>query len=239
MKVYLKVELTVVSIHQPGYLPWLGFFKKISSADIFVLLDDVQYEKNGWQNRNKIRTKDGDMWLTVPINSKFETNLKDVKIDLSSNWQKKHEKAIYLNYVKAKNFNVYWNDFKKIYDSKFEYLVELNVEIIQLLLDKFNIKTKIVFSSEFGISAHSSKKLLEICKHLDADEYLSGIAGKEYLVEDEFIENKIQVKYQNFQHPIYEQVYYPFYPNMAAIDLLYNEGKNAEKVLNESKNFEE
>ena len=101
-ELFLKNKMKTVSIHQPVYLPWLGFFKKIMSSDIFVFLDDVQYEKNGFQNRNKIRTYDGDMWLTVPVKAKSQTLLNEVSIDNSGNWSNKHIKSVFYNYSKTK-----------------------------------------------------------------------------------------------------------------------------------------
>lgn len=229
--------MTVISIHQPVYLPWLGFFEKILHSDEFVFLDDVQYEKNGFQNRNKIRTHEGSIWLTVPIKAKSKTLLKNVKIDYLSDWRKKHSKAIMLNYSKAGFFDEYWSDLEKIYDEKYEYLIELNVEIIKFLMDKLQIKTKIIFSSELGITKKSSDRILEICKKLNADTYISGIVGKEYLNVDDFAKNKINLKFQNFQHPKYKQVFDPFFPNMATIDLLFNEGPNTTKIIKKSRGF--
>ena len=158
--------MTTISIHQPVYLPWLGFFGKIISSDIFVILDDVQYEKNGWQNRNKIRTRNGDSWLTVPVKTKSDTLLKDVLIDNSSNWIQKHSKTIIFNYSKTPFFNEFWNELKYFYSKQFDSLLELNVEIIKLLLQKFNINTKLILSSELDIHSHSSERILDICKNV-------------------------------------------------------------------------
>ena len=116
--------MTTISIHQPVYLPWLGFIEKVTSSEKFVFLDDVQFEKNGFQNRNKIRTYDGEMWLTVPVKVKSQTLLKDVKINYSTDWINKHKKSIIQNYKKAEFFDNYWFELEKIYDEKFEYLVE-------------------------------------------------------------------------------------------------------------------
>jgi hypothetical protein len=229
--------MNTVSIHQPVYLPWLGFFKKIISSDIFVFLDDVQYEKNGVQNRNKIRTSEGDAWLTIPVSVKSTTLLKDVKINHSMNWNKKHSKSIENNYSKAKFFYNYWDEFEKCYQKKFDKLIELNLEIIKFLMDKFKIQTKIIFSSELNISEKGSERILQICKSLDANSYLSGIGGKKYLGLDSFKKNDISVNFQNFQHPVYNQVHQPFHPNMSAIDLLYNEGEKSEVILKNAKNF--
>ena len=223
--------MTTISIHQPVYLPWLGFIEKVTSSEKFVFLDDVQFEKNGFQNRNKIRTYDGEMWLTVPVKVKSQTLLKDVKINYSTDWINKHKKSIIQNYKKAEFFDNYWFELEKIYDEKFEYLVELNIEVIKFLFDKLKIKTKTLFSSELDISDKGSNRILEICKNLNADRYISGISGKKYLLIDDFERQKIKLEFQNFQHPTYEQVFDPFYPNMAMIDLLFNEGDNALKII--------
>ena len=223
--------MTTISIHQPVYLPWLGFIEKVTSSEKFVFLDDVQFEKNGFQNRNKIRTYDGEMWLTVPVKVKSQTLLKDVKINYSTDWINKHKKSIIQNYKKAEFFDNYWFELEKIYDEKFEYLVELNIEVKKFLFDKLKIKTKTLFSSELDISDKGSNRILEICKNLNADRYISGISGKNYLVMDDFLRQKIKLEFQNFQHPTYEQVFDPFYPNMAMIDLLFNEGERSLKII--------
>ena len=229
--------MTIISIHQPVYLPWLGFLDKIISSDKFVFLDDVQYEKNGFQNRNKIRTHEGNMLLTVPVKTKSTTMLKNVEIDYSFDWIKKHTKSIISNYSKTSFFDNYWPELEKIYNKKHHYLFELNMDIIKFLMNKLNIKTSIIFSSELKISEQGSNKILKICKELNADTYISGIGGKEYLNEEDFIKNKINLKFQNFEHPIYQQIFKPFHPNMAAIDLLFNEGHNAEKIIKKPNNF--
>ena len=223
--------MTTISIHQPVYLPWLGFIEKVISSEKFVFLDDVQFEKNGFQNRNKIRTYDGEMWLTVPVKVKSQTLLKDVKINYSVDWINKHKKSIIQNYKKAEFFDNYWLELEKIYDEKYEYLVELNIEIIKFLFNKLKIKTKTLFSSELHISDKGSNRILEICKILNADRYISGISGKKYLLIDDFERQKIKLEFQNFQHPTYEQIFDPFYPNMAMIDLLFNEGERSLKII--------
>lgn len=229
--------MTIISIHQPVYLPWLGFLDKIISSDKFVFLDDVQYEKNGFQNRNKIRTHEGNMLLTVPVKTKSTTMLKNVEIDYSFDWIKKHTKSIISNYSKTSFFDNYWPELEKIYNKKHHYLFELNMDIIKFLMNKLNIKTSIIFSSELKISEQGSDRILKICKELNADTYISGIGGKTYLNEENFIKNKINIKFQNFEHPIYNQIFKPFHSNMSAIDLLFNEGYDAEKIIKKSNNF--
>lgn len=219
--------MTTIAIHQPGYIPWLPFFDKIKNSDIFVFLDDVQFEKNGWQNRNKIRTSDGTAWLTVPVHSHLDLKLNEVKIDNTQKWIDKHKKSFMMNYSKSKFFRDNWRELEAIYDKNQDTLIELNLEIISLLLKKFNIKTKTLFSSEFSITKKGSERIIDICKQLDADRYYSGhgLPGKKYLDEKEFKKNNIHFQLQEFQHPDYSQNYNSFIPNLSSLDFLFNTGR--------------
>lgn len=229
--------MKTISVHQPGYLPWLGFFKKVQSSDIFVFLDDVQFEKNGWHNRNKIFSGEDSMWLTVPVHVKFGMNLNEVRIDYSSNWIKKHEKSIEMNYGKSSFFDKYWSDFKKIYEKKHEFLINLNMEIIKKSIEILNIKTETILSSSLDIKEKKSARILQICQSLNASTYIAGTLGKNYIDTNDFEKKNINVIFQNFQHPTYSQKSKSFLPNMAIIDLLFNEGNNAEQILKESSNI--
>lgn len=218
-----------IAIHQLGYIPWLPFLDKINKSDVFVFLDDVQYQKNGWQNRNKIRTKDGSIWLTVPVKAHLELKSNQIKIDYTHNWIAKHKKSLMINYVKAKYFDENWNELEKIYDMRFDTLIQLNLEIISFLQKKFKIKTKTLLSSELNIVSKGSQRIIDICKQLGADIYYSGrgygLEEKKYINEEDFIKNNIKIQYQNFVHPEYKQCYKPFIPNLSSLDLLFNEGK--------------
>jgi hypothetical protein len=226
----------IISIHQPGYLPWAGFFKKIQSSDIFVFLIDAQYKKNDWQNRNKIRTSEGTIWLTVPIKSNFGTMLMDTKIDYTSDWIRKHKKSIENHYSKAKFFKKYWDDFESIYDSKFENLLDLNMKFIEKIMDILEINTKTMFSTELETHSTGSDRILEICENLNADTYISGKFGKEYLNLKDFEESSIKVKLQSFKISQYTQCYSPFTDTVSAIDLIFNEGPNSSIILKNSLN---
>lgn len=224
-----------VAIHQLGYIPWLPFLDKINKSDIFVFLDDVQYQKNGWQNRNKIRTKDGSIWLTVPVKAHLALKSNQIKIDYTHNWVEKNKKSFLINYSKAKYFDETWKELEKIYDMKFDTLTQLNLEIISFIQKKFQIKTKTLLSSELDIVSDGSKRILDICKQIEADIYYSGhgygLEEKKYLNEEDFIKNNIKIQYQNFIHPEYKQCYEPFIPNLTSLDLLFNEGKNSINYL--------
>jgi len=228
--------MNLVTIRQPGYFPYLGFFKKIESCDVFVFLDDVQFEKNDWDNRNKIKTVDGPAWLTVPVLHKFGTKLNEIRIDNNQEWSKKHRKTIEMNYQKAKYFSDYWDDIESILNKKWEKLIDLNFEFITYFMKKLSITTHTVKSSELKITKTGSERLLEICKKLNSDTYLSGELGRNYLNEEIFSENKIDVIYEKFSHPVYRQIHGEFLPNMAVMDILFNEGENAANILKESKN---
>jgi len=229
--------MKILSIRQPGYLPFIGFFKKIQATNVFVFLDDVQYTRSDFDNRNKIRTQDDSMWLTIPIFNKTGQTLNEVKIDYSKKWVSKHKSSIEYNYEKAPYFEEYWKDIELIFDKSWEKLIELNMELINYFITKLEIKTKTVFSSELNINKTGSEKLLEICKDLQVDTYLSGEFGRNYLDTNLFEQENIKVIFEKFEHPTYDQTFDGFVKNMSIIDLLFNEGQNAKNILRNCKNF--
>jgi len=224
--------MTIVAIHQPGYLPWLGFFKKMMNSDVFVFLDDAQFEKKDWDNRNFIRTNSGSTLLTVPVLAHRDTTLNQTKIDNTKNWAIKHKRSILLNYSKAPYFDDHKYFIEALYDQKFDLLVDINTKIIQYVMNKLDIECKILFSSKLNVSETGSDRVLQICKILNADVYISGtVWAKEHLKLDDFKENDIEIKFQNFQHPKYSQLHGDFIPNMSIIDLLFNEGNKSREIL--------
>lgn len=229
--------MKILSIRQPGYLPFIGFFKKIQATDVFVFLDDVQYTRSDFDNRNKIRIQDDSMWLTIPIFNKTGQTLNEVKIDYSKKWVSKHKSSIEYNYEKAPYFEEYWKDIELILDKSWEKLIDLNMELINYFITKLEINTKTVFSSELNINKTGSEKLLEICKDLQVDTYLSGEFGRNYLDIKLFQQENIKVIFEKFEHPTYDQTFDGFVQNMSIIDLLFNEGQNAKNILRNCKNF--
>jgi len=212
----------------------MGFFKKMMNSDIFVYFDDVNFVKNNFYNRNKILTINGDIWLTVPVLSGPNSMINDVKIDNSKNWVKKHQKSILYNYSKAPYFHEMKDFIEQLYQQKFELLIDLNMKIIRFIAKQLEIKTKTIFSSELKISETGSKRILEICKSLKTDHYISGTVWakelKQLSVED-FRKHKIPVQFQEFQHPTYRQLQEDFVPFMSIIDLIFNEGKKKAKQI--------
>ena len=215
-----------VAIHQPNYLPYLGFFHKLSLVDTFVIMDDTQYDKK-FTNRNKIKVPGNWIWLTVPINKKhkFVAN-KIVEINNEENWQSDHFKKINHSYSNSEFFKKnYKTFFEKIYSKKWDHLFTLNYELIIQLIDWLDIKIEVIKESELNVKGNSTERLVNISKKIGAETYVSGIGGKEYMNKKMFETNNIKIEYQNFKCPIYKQVFNSeFIPNLSIIDLLFNIG---------------
>ena len=227
----------IVSVHQPQYLPWLGYLDKIARSDAFVYLDTVQYKAREWQNRNKIRTKDGTMWLTVPVLSKGLglQPICDVRIDNSFHWQKDHWSSLRCWYGSSPYFERYQPFFKDVYARHWDRLIDLNIHISCFLLKEFGITTPVYMESELGTTGRSTERIIELCQKVKARVYFTGLGGHNYLDENKFVEAGIKLIYQDFQHPSYRQQYQDeetvFLPCLSAIDLLFNAGDKSRQVL--------
>ncbi len=218
----------IVTIHQPNYLPYLGFFDKMKKSDVFIIYDDAQFNKEDFQHRNRIRIYHGWKWLTVPVEKKRApinqiTIKNDIKISGVS-WREAHFRDIHDNYGKAPYYEKCERELSEIYDQQCELLIDLNMQLIKLLMKYFDIDTKIVYSSEFGFNSKSTGKLVELVEAVGGDTYLSGAMGKNYLDVELFSKKDIKVAFQEFVHPIYRQQYDGFIPYMSAIDALFNVG---------------
>lgn len=221
----------IVAIHQPEHLPWLGFWNKLYKSELFVLLDNTQFRKNYFQNRNKIRTANGWTWLTVPILSKDKTTQQINEVEINNvtdiRWQKKHWKTIEQNYSKAPYFNEYKDIFYKFYLNGWTKLADLNINFISTIKEILGIKTEIMRGTSLDVNGEKSDLLLDICKKVGATTYLSGKFGKDYLDVSKFNQEKIKVIFQEFNHPVYNQVFKPFIPEMSIIDVIFNEGEKS------------
>lgn len=223
----------IISIHQPQYIPWLGYFDKIIKSDIFIFLDDVQYKKNEWQNRNKIRNAKNWQWLTVPVKYRFPQKINEVEIDNSKEWKKDHLLGIINNYSKSEFFKKYIDFFDDLYHKDWKILSDLNIYIIENILKFIGVEIQLLKSSDIcGIIGSGSERLLSICSWVGADCYLSGVGGKDYLNVDIFENNNINVRFQEFLHPQYKQNFGGFESGMSIIDLLFNHGDNSINILN-------
>lgn len=227
----------IAAVHQPQYIPWLGYFDKIAKSDAFVFLDQVQYKEREFQNRNKICAKNKCMWLSVPIVSKGKGRqaMSEVKIDNSFPWKRQHLNSLRAWYANAPYFKDYAGFFEDVYARDWDTLVDLNVHIIKYCLDRLSIATPLYFESGLGINAQSTERIIAICKKLEADTYLSGEGGRQYLEENKFAEAGIKLLYQDFAHPVYRQYSRlegeEFMGQLSVLDLLFNEGPNSKKIL--------
>ncbi len=223
----------IVSVHQPQYLPWIGYFHKIYNSDAFVFLDNVQYKSREYQNRNRIRTRDGWIWLTVPVMKAEDPypNISSVHIDNSRNWRKRHWKSIVSSYSCALFFERYSDFFEDIYRRDWDLLVDLNIYVVREIARLLGIERPIYLESLLNIKTKNTQRIIDICKTLKADTYLSGAGGKKYLDEQLFASNDIKLIYQDFKHPEYKQRYEPFEPFMSIVDLLFNHGDDSLKIL--------
>ena len=227
--------MTNVMIRQPGYMPNLGFFKKIQFSDIFVFLDDVQFSKGSFDNRNRIKTSIGEVWITVPLTRPvFGKNLNELLISYETDWQQDHRNKIHENYRSAPYFSSYWSDIEKILTHKYEKLIDLNLTLINYFNKVLDITTKNIKSSELSVIQTKTERLIEICSKLNATCYVAGLGGKNYLDEKLFLNSGIKLLYENFSYQTYNQLYGNFIDNLSVVDLLMNEGPRSQQIIRES-----
>jgi hypothetical protein len=225
-----------VAISQPTYLPWAGYFDLIDQVDCFVFLDTVQFEKRSWQQRNRIKTPEGLLFLTVPVivKGRFEQRIKDVEIE-SAFFVRKHLRSIESNYRRAPHFTQYIEEFAAILEacSAGTRLADVNIRLVQWLCKAMGIQTPLRRSSEIEAEGGRGERLLKICRELNANAYLSALGSAGDLLDDldKFGAHGIEVSFQNYCHPQYSQLFAPFQPYASAIDLLFNEGERALMIL--------
>ena len=234
------IQNKIVAIHQPDFLPYFGFFKKMYLADAFIYLDNVQISRGGWTDRDKIKTRQGAQWIKVNIKkANLHEKIRNVKISYDYDWQSKSLSLIYENYKLSRHFEEIYLIVKKIFSYSPEYLIDFNLRALDILRELLGIKNKIFFSSDFNTTKTKNDLLVELLKKVNANTYLSGQGAKDYLEEKIFLENNLNVIYNNFDRPIYEQQYkdkkdYMFIEDLSIIDYLFNCG--IQKVKNYLKN---
>ncbi len=225
-----------VFIHQPDFAPWVTFFKRLDKSDIFVILDDVQFNRRGFTNRDYILINKKKTLLTIPVikTDRDKTLIKDVKIDYENNWVKKTLKSIYLNYSKSINFNEINKFIEIIFEKNHKKLIDLNLEIIFYVIKKLRIKTEIIFSSSLKIDSKKSEKILDICKKTNATHYITGKGSLSYLNIDEFTKEKIEINDQIFFNKQYNQNSIQFVKDLSILDIMFSTDFNdLEKIIKE------
>lgn len=226
----------IVSIHQPQYLPWLGYFDKIDLSDAFVLLDTVQFKKNEWQNRNKIKTAQGWQWLTVPVTYQYPQLISDVGINNREKWQHRQRQAIQSNYRKAPFWALLEGFFEEIFATEWTHIRPLNIFVVQRLSALLGIKTPIHVASEMAVFPDDpDERLIAITKHLKGDTYLAGSGGRGYMDLEKYERKGVAVLFQEYEHPVYNQLFGSFEPYMSVVDLLFNYGVESLNILRRKK----
>lgn len=227
--------MKIGGVLQPGYLPWLGFFDQVARSETFVLLDDVQYTVNDWRNRNRVKTKDGVKWLTVPVMKKghMDMLIREMKIDNSQPWQRKHWGTIERNYRRARFFLDYADELRGFYEGRWEYLADLDHELTYWLAEKLGIKTKFLVSSkDLRITTEDkNERLFILCDKIGVDALYVGAAGANYMDPKLYAERGITVIFQDYKHPVYNQLFGEFAPYLSALDLLLNEGPRSLEII--------
>ena len=226
--------MKITSAHQPAYLPWLGYFHKIALADEFILLDSVQFEKNSFTNRNKIKVSNGEAWLTIPLEMKGHISkcVNEMQIDEKSDWRKKHWNSLLMNYKKAPHFIKYADFFESYYkNTTTSKLVDFISVSTNYFLSELQIKPIYKELSSLSIQSKKQELIADICEVTKSDLFVFGSQGKDYADVDYFKKKNISCYFQEYKHPVYPQLWGDFKPYMSIIDCLFNNGSEITKEI--------
>ena len=224
------------TILQPSYVPWRGYFHQIRKSDVFVFYDDVQYDKHGWRNRNRIKTAHGTQWLTIPVHSRGNVSrglpINEIRIDWATDWARSHRDILFQAYRRAPHFDRYWPLVEPLYGGRPELLAEFTIGLTTRLAGLLDIQpVRFVRSSEIGGSGAKTDRLLHVLGAVGATHYLSGPSARDYLEEDRFVEAGVTLEYMRYDYPEYPQLYPPFDPRVSILDLLFMTGPDAPKYI--------
>lgn len=224
-----------IAILQSNYIPWKGYFDIIASVDEFILYDDMQYTRNDWRNRNKIMTPQGLLWLTIPVHIKgrFYQKINEARV-VGHDWVDKHWKSIQMNYARARYFRDYEERIKAVYEDcrREEYLSRINYRFLTEICDILNIQTKITWSSDYHLVDGKTERLISLVKEAGGDFYLSGPAAKNYIVEECFQREHIELVWMDYSgYAEYRQLSSKFEHGVSVLDLIFNEGPNAKRFM--------
>jgi hypothetical protein len=226
--------MKIVTAHQPAYLPWMGLIHKIALSDVYVFLDNVQFQKNSFINRNKIKSTNGPFWLTLPVKSKghINTSMDHLKINNNLNWRAKHWKSFQNNYNKAPFFADISDFLEEIYAKDWVYLKDITEVMLKWLLSNLKINVEFVRGRELKLKEKKSDLILELTNKLGGNCFVFGKLGENYADKESFRKNQIKIYSQDFHHPVYPQLYGKFVPFLNVFDLIANVGlKNAKSYV--------
>lgn len=227
--------MRIATISQPRYLPYLGYFHRIACSDVFIVLDTVQFKPREWDRRNRVRAGQNLrwVWLTVPVKRiPRDTVIGEVRIDNSQNWQEKHLRTLKSSYGKAPYFDLYIPGLEQFYKTRYELIRDLNLAMTRFFCGCLGILPEIVLASNLRPAGRSSELLISLCRSVGADTYWSGAEGRAYIAAEKFAQANISLMFQDYRHPVYEQLHgKPFLPYMGIVDLLFNCGPGSMDVL--------
>jgi len=224
-----------VVIHQPDFAPYLGFFHRFLEADLYVVLDHVQfvYGSRAWTHRDKIKTPTGEKWLTLSVKKTPRgTAINEIEFSQDKNWREDNIQLIYSNYKDAKFYPEILSEVEKLYSYTGNSLLEFNMNSIELLMDLLDVRIPTVYSSSLDPEGHKNELLVDLLRKVDATHYLSGVGAKDYFDANPFTESGIEIIWQNFTHPIYPQLHNEYIPYLSSFDILFNCGvTQSRKIL--------
>ena len=227
---------------QPVYLPWLGYFEQMAYTDAFVIMDDAQFTRRDWRNRNRIKSASGSFWLTVPVHKQpLGTAINEIRIDYHRDWVRRHLRALETCYSKSAFYQPLYDDLEAALGLRPERLVDLTIGLIRTLCRYLDVSTPIVLSSEIptrhpGVDGTDVKnqRILEYCRFLNGDAIYLGKKASDYIDIELFRSEGIEVVFQDYQHPVYRQRFGVFESHLSVVDLIMNVGPAAGKIVRSS-----
>jgi hypothetical protein len=228
---------------QPSYLPWLGFFDQIARCDLFILYDDLPYSKDTWRNRNRIRTPQGWCWLSVPVVNAgvSRKTIREVQVSEHGNWRRAHWRSLRTAYGRAPYFECHEEFFARLYESRWRFLVDLNLAVVRYLVESLGTETPLLLSSAAGLERDYRRvypektdpagRMIFVCQELGAMQFLEGAVGRTFMDSARFEASGITLEFHEYQHPVYRQLFSPFIPYLSVVDLLFNHGPESLDIL--------
>lgn len=220
-----------IAIHQPDYFPYLGYFYKISKADLFVYLDDAQFSNDNMHHRNNIKTPQGTKRITIPLDYHFKDAINEVRTKDELGWKKKHLELLTANYSNSRYYKEIFPVVKELLLTKYEDLADMNMTINRFILAGFGLRTAIVKASELKVDSKKEQRILDICTILRANEYYSGLGARAYQVKEDFLDRGIALTYTDYKPFKYPQLWEGFEDNLSVLDFLFNCGFDWNRVL--------
>lgn len=223
-------------VHQPSYLPWLGYFDLMDEAQTYVFYDDVQFDKRGWRSRNRIKSRQGSLWLTVPVETRQRYNQRIIDVRIAEpSWASKHLRNLQEFYRRAPYFDWLFPRLAAVLTQPTDWLVEVDIQLTTTLMDCLGITVRWHRSSALGIDGDRSSRLLNHCRHFGATRYLTAAAAQAYLDTALFREAGIEVAFQDYRHPVYPQLHGDFVSHLSVVDLLFNCGPESLAIIRQGR----